>query len=210
MEDRRTLFDAWAAHYDAGVDDESGFPFTGYRDALTVTLNAADPSPGQAVLDVGCGTGNLSLLFALAGCTVTGVDFSPAMLDIAQQRVAGGRFLQLDLLGSWEPIAGRQFDVITSAYVFHEFDLENKVAILARLVEEHLSSGGHVVVADISFATQADLGAARAELTDIWDEEEFYWSAEDAITAMRQPGLAVAYTPVPPFAGVYVITPTGA
>jgi hypothetical protein len=37
MEDRRAFFDAWAADYDASVDDESGFPFTGYRDVLAMT-----------------------------------------------------------------------------------------------------------------------------------------------------------------------------
>jgi putative AdoMet-dependent methyltransferase len=194
MEDRRALFDLWAEHYDASVDDESGFPFTGYRDALAATLNAADPKPGQSVLDIGCGTGNLSLLFALAGCTVTGVDFSPAMLELARRRVPGAHLLELDLRGSWETIAGQQFDLIASAYVFHEFDLESKVATLARLVEEHLAPGGRVVVADISFTSRADTDAAEAELDGIWDEDEYYWCAEEAVTAMYQQGLAVAYT----------------
>lgn len=162
------------------------------------------------MLDLGCGTGNLSLLFALAGCEVAGVDFSPAMLDIARQRVAGGRFLVLDLLGSWEVIAGQQFDVIASAYVFHEFDLENKVATVARLVEQHLNPGGRMVVADISFATRSEMDAARAELEEIWDDDEFYWSAEEAVATMSRRGLSVAYLPVPPFAGVYVIAPNSA
>jgi putative AdoMet-dependent methyltransferase len=210
MEDRRALFDEWAEHYDASVDDESGFPFTGYRDVLATTLSAADPAPGQSVLDVGCGTGNLSLLFALASCDVTGVDFSPAMLDLARQRVPDARFLKLDLLGSWETLAGRQFDVIASAYVLHEFTLENKLAIIARLVEEHLKPGGRLVVADISFPTHADMAAAQSDLEEIWDEGEFYWSAEEAIAAMHQRGLSVAHTPVPPFAGVYLITPASA
>jgi putative AdoMet-dependent methyltransferase len=205
MEDRRTLFDEWAEHYDASVDDESGFPFTGYRDALATTLSAINLTPGQSVLDVGCGTGNLSLLFALAGCSVTGVDFSPAMLERARQRVPGARFLALDLLGSWNPIAGQRFDVVASAYVFHEFDLEIRLSIIARLVEEHLKPGGRVVVADLSFTTRADMDATQAELKGIWDDEEFYWSAEEAVPAIRRRGFSVAYTPVPPFAGVYVI-----
>jgi hypothetical protein len=61
MEESRALFDDWAEHDDASVDDESGFPFTGYRDVLAMTLGAADPRPGQSVPGVGYGTGNLSL-----------------------------------------------------------------------------------------------------------------------------------------------------
>lgn len=80
MEDRRALFDDWAEHYDASVDDESGFPFTGYRNVPATALIAVDPAPGQTVLNVGCGTGNLSLLFTLAGCAVTSADFSPTLV----------------------------------------------------------------------------------------------------------------------------------
>lgn len=207
MKDRRALFDDWAEHYDASVDDESGFPFTGYRDVLAMTLGAADPQPGQAVLDVGCGTGNLSLLFALAGCAVTGVDFSPTMVARARQRVPGGHFLELDLLSTWDALAGQRFDVIVSAYVFHEFDLETRLATLARLAADHLNPGGRVVVADISFTTQADMESTQAAWADIWDEDEYYWIAEDANTALHLRGLAVAYTAAPPFAGVYAITP---
>ena len=41
---------------------------------------------GVQVLDVACGTGDLSEAFADRGATVTGVDFTPAMLDIARQK----------------------------------------------------------------------------------------------------------------------------
>lgn len=210
MADRRMLFDDWSAHYDASVDDAFGFPYTGYHDVLAAALREADPAPGQSVLDIGCGTGNLSLLFALAGCNVTGADFSPAMLDAARKRVPDARFKQLDLLGPWEVIAGQQCDVIASAYVLHEFDLEHKLAIISRLAAEHLKSGGRIVVADISFNTRADLVAAQSAWEDVWDDEEFYWTAKEAIASLSQRRYAVAYTPVPPFADVYVISPAGA
>jgi demethylmenaquinone methyltransferase/2-methoxy-6-polyprenyl-1,4-benzoquinol methylase len=41
---------------------------------------------GTRVLDVACGTGDLSEAFADAGADVTGVDYTPAMLDLARHK----------------------------------------------------------------------------------------------------------------------------
>lgn len=59
--------------------------------ALDLVLIEAAPKAGQKVLDVGCGTGaSLLALAELVGPSgdVTGVDVSPPMLGMAQERVA--------------------------------------------------------------------------------------------------------------------------
>jgi SAM-dependent methyltransferase len=43
---------------------------------------------GNSVLDICCGPGRLSVLAALKGCTVTGIDSSPAMLELARANAA--------------------------------------------------------------------------------------------------------------------------
>ncbi|MDX1932130.1 MAG: methyltransferase domain-containing protein [Capsulimonadales bacterium] len=63
--------------------EENGF--TKNTEAEVAFLIEALPlSPGDAVLDIGCGTGRHSIALARHGCRVTGVDLTPAMLDRAR------------------------------------------------------------------------------------------------------------------------------
>ncbi len=51
---------------------------------------------GQRVLDVCCGTGNLTAMLVAAGCQAVGVDSSFTMLSHARQKHVPAEFLQMD------------------------------------------------------------------------------------------------------------------
>jgi ubiquinone/menaquinone biosynthesis C-methylase UbiE len=51
-------------------------------------VEAVDPSAGDRVLDVATGTGNAAIAAARRGCTVTGLDFVPQLLQRARVRAA--------------------------------------------------------------------------------------------------------------------------
>ncbi len=75
----------------AAFDDE---PDHGLRDpeirrAWADRLRGWLPAGAADILDLGCGTGTLSLLAAEQGHHVTGVDLSPAMVDLARAKLAG-------------------------------------------------------------------------------------------------------------------------
>ena len=61
--------------------------------------------------------------------------------------------IQANLLGEWPTELRLPFDRIVSAYVFHEFDLAAKMALLQRLDRSYFASGGSIVIGDIAFAT---------------------------------------------------------
>jgi len=83
--------------------------------AATV-VEAGAVEAGDRVLDVACGTGNVSLTAARRGATVTGVDITPAMLEMARER---GEAIEIDV--DWQagdatdlPFADDAFDVTLS------------------------------------------------------------------------------------------------
>lgn len=56
--------------------------------ASETAVEIAAPDSGVRVLDIGCGTGNATLLAARAGADVIGVDPAPRLLDVASKRAA--------------------------------------------------------------------------------------------------------------------------
>lgn len=73
-------YSEFAAVYDELMTD---IPYDAYVDLIDM---AADGISGKQVLDIGCGTGLLSVKLAKRGADVTGVDLSSDMLTVAQER----------------------------------------------------------------------------------------------------------------------------
>jgi len=203
MDSRCHLFDEWAESYDDAVQTNAGFPFAGYDQVLGEIFRLSGAKPGMRVLDLGTGTGNLAGLFAAFGCTVIGVDFSSEMLAAARKKVPDARFVRGDLTRGLDLLGNERFDLIVSAYVFHEFDLSTKVSIMKELVRDHLAERGRMVIGDIAFPTIKEREEAQQRWASQWDEEEHYWAADEAIAACGKAGLRVRYVQVSCCGGVF-------
>ena len=101
--------------------------------------------PGDRVLDACCGTGDLALAAARAGGRVTGLDFSPAMLERARRKSAAVEWVQGDLLEL--PFENESFDAATIGFgIRNVADLESGLRELARV----LKPGGRLACLEIT------------------------------------------------------------
>ena len=104
-------------------------------------------NPRARVLDVACGTGDLSLsLFEITGAGVVGTDFCRPMLAIAAGKTNGRiRFIEGDALDL--PFRDGTFDVATIAFGLRNLsNVESGLAELSRV----LKPGGWVAVLEFS------------------------------------------------------------
>jgi putative AdoMet-dependent methyltransferase len=199
---RLPIFERWAEQYDQSVQTDKGF-FASYDLVLDEVVRSAKVKAGMKILELGIGTGNLARKFVDLGCNVWGVDFSPAMLVQAQEKVPEATLLQMDLLDSWPSALQQRFDLIVANFVIHEFDLATKISLLQRLATYHLVEQGLIVIGDIAFATAEARQQSGAES---WDEDEYYWAADETIAACAGNGLSVTFQQISWCTGVFVVT----
>jgi len=116
--------------------------------ALIEQVNAR---AGQHVLDLGCGTGTLTVALAnrYPSAAITGLDADAEALAIAQGKAHSTGVLMNLTHGRAEalPFAEASFDRVVSSLFFHHLTLQQKAAVL-REVQRVLNPGGELHVAD--------------------------------------------------------------
>jgi ubiquinone/menaquinone biosynthesis C-methylase UbiE len=134
---------ALAGSFDAEPDHGLRSPVV--RAAWAARLREWVPGSGADVVDVGCGTGSLSLLLAEQGHRVVGVDVSAGMATRARQKFAdAGRRLPVVLGDAAEvPVRAGWFDVVLARHLL--WALPDPVAALRQWVRL-LRPGGWLVL----------------------------------------------------------------
>lgn len=169
-------FDLWAEGYDRAVglsDEQDTYPFAGYRQVLgTIYRRIRQDANIRAVADVGVGTAVLSGRLYDAGCDVSGLDFSPRMLEIARARMPHADLLRHDLAAGFPPAwAQRRFDCIVSTYALHHLTDGQKLEFLAQC----LRHAPLVLIGDVAFPDSAAQEVCRRRAGEEWDEDEHYF-----------------------------------
>ncbi|MFQ5699116.1 MAG: corrinoid protein-associated methyltransferase CpaM [Myxococcota bacterium] len=108
--------------------------------------------PGQRVLDLGCGTGALTLRAARRGAQVKAIDVSPEMLQIARdhaRRAGLAERIEFEEVGIAE-LGGEPaetYDAVISGLCFSELSPDERDFALAEAVRV-LRPGGRLLLAD--------------------------------------------------------------
>lgn len=108
-------------------------------------------APGHRVLDLGCGTGTLTVLLKRAQplAEVVGLDGDPEILAVARRKVTAAK-LDVTLVGGRAeepPLEPGSFDRVVSSLVFHHLTTEQKRAAFAA-IRRLLRSGGELHFVD--------------------------------------------------------------
>ena len=160
---QRALFDGIAERYEAA---RPGYP----AHVVDSVVAAAGLGPGAAVLEVGCGTGQLTERLARPGFRVTAIDIGASMIAAARRRVTSEdvsfqvtSFEDLDA-------ADASFGLLISSAAFHWVDPEIAFTKSARLLrpggwlallgaEEHYDDPLGAAL-DVLWAAHGDTGGA--------------------------------------------------
>jgi len=94
-------------------------------------LGWLDPRPGERILDLGCGTGDLTARIVGAGADVVGLDADPSMAATFRARLPGVPLVVLDAQRPWPTAHGldEPFDAVFSNAALHWMPDADAVAV---------------------------------------------------------------------------------
>lgn len=154
-------------------------------------LDLLDLQPGERVLDLGCGTGQLTDLLHQQGGIVTGVDYSPEMIATAQDQFP---HLNFQLADATRFTVAEPMDAVFSNATLHW--VQRPEAVIAQ-VYQALKPGGRFVaelgaqgnIAQIRQAISAALAHHHYDLPHPW----YFPSLAEYATLLESSGLMVTF-----------------
>jgi ubiquinone/menaquinone biosynthesis C-methylase UbiE len=144
-----------------------------------MVIELANVKPGDRVLDVGCGTGSLSLTaqsYAGPSGKVYGIDAAPEMIEVAKKKASRSGLGVVFEVGLIEKLAfpDATFDVVISRLAMHHLPDDLKRRGLAEILRV-LKPGGKFLIADFNPPSNPVLNHIATALvgshmmqTDVW------------------------------------------
>ena len=139
--------------WSARARDWAGTQEATFRVVYDAVLTRLALRAGTTVFDAGCGAGLFARLAAARSAMVTGLDASPALIEIARERTPHGDFRVGDLESL--PYVDRAFDVVTG---FNSFQFAANPGNALQEARRVTRPGGRVVI--VTWGNPGDCEAA--------------------------------------------------
>ncbi|MFI5557884.1 class I SAM-dependent methyltransferase [Amycolatopsis japonica] len=141
----REIYDTLAAEYDQRIPGEG--PSDDIFTESEYEFLLSKISPGEDVLDMGCGTGRFTVPLAESGANVTGLDLSAGMLAVArgklEERGLRAELREGDMAAL--PFPDGSFDTVSSMLALMHIPIADRQAVF-REVSRVLKPGGRMVL----------------------------------------------------------------
>ncbi|MEH1876018.1 MAG: class I SAM-dependent methyltransferase [Nostoc sp.] len=157
-------------------------------------LKLLNPKPGESILDIGCGTGQLTEKIAQAGAEVMGIDHAAAMIEKARQNYPHIRF---DVADATKFQVDMPLDAVFSNAVLHWVkEADSAIASIhqslksgGRFVAEFGGKGNVEAIVTALYSALASIGIPQAQIENPW----YYPSIGEYTSLLEQQGFDVIY-----------------
>ena len=190
----------------AGFDERAAIPVEAVEAVAAAVVETAGLQQGDALLELGPGTGMLSLPLVRQPIRYTGFDRSPAMLAVFREKVEEAR-LRAELLvgdanGRW-PVEDGSVATIFSARAIHHVDVDHAAAETRRVLRPE---EGWLILGRVCRPSDSVKPTLRRQMRKLLEEEgysgrnhrayaEALFSALEAIGGERaEPRVAARWT----------------
>ncbi len=165
------IYDLIASIYDA---ENNSIDYESWADFFEQMFRLYMKEKPELVLDLGCGTGKMTLTLARRGYNMTGVDYSPEMLDIAQRDEAN---LRLEHSVLWLCQDMREFELygtvdacVCCLDTINHITKSKDLSVIFSLVHNYLNPDG-LFIFDIN---------GKGKFESVYQNEVYTYENEDS------------------------------
>jgi len=143
------------------------------RRAQLIT-NGVNLKSGMRVLEIGCGTGNFTEIFAESQAHITAVDISPDLIELARKRRLPKNQVQFVLARFEDIVPNTPYDAIIGSSVLHHLDIHVALQNIYHLLKPNgIMSFAEPNMMNPQIALQKNIPWLKKKMGDSPDETAF-------------------------------------